>query len=369
MKGGSPRVGASAPGQRGPFGLRPYSLVPEPGEPPSPWPTLADWLAGATDAHPLWAWERHQDEAGVHLDALERLINAVDTAVRPGPAARRRGKIRDFAALNNHAQLLDLRAELAVGAALSAAGLRPALGDTSRPNPDYLVSLPSGAAAGIEVTAPSPPGMSALCVRIVHEVLGPGSTVDATLSFSRYPSRLRQPAVERVVAAVRTLAAGSPDSGTTTVELPYDLPNGDADLEPVAVRVQLAPGEGSADWEVSAGELAQPMDSATFAAFAAGSTPAKSAQGRSLDGEPVLLAADMSRYGAAWMRPAPVWAVMLARSEHFTPAYPFAGLVVFRQSLTVPAVLDPGVGINPHAPASTRAQVEELCTVLGWPFA
>jgi hypothetical protein len=369
MKGGSPHVGASAPGQRGPFGLRPYDLASTPGDPPSPWPTLAAWLADAGGAHPLWRWERHQDEEGVRagLDALETILAAVDAAVRPASESRWRGKVRDFATLNNHGQLLDLRAELAVGAAIGPAVAQLALGDTSRPNPDYLLTLPSGRSAGVEVTAPSPPGVDELCERIELEVLEDFTATDLKLSFSRYPSRIRPQDADAVVAAAHTVADGS--AAEAAVELPHDLVNGSPAMLPVSVRVQASPGEGSADWQVLAGVLTQAMESAEYAAFAAGATSAKAAQGRSLGGCPVLLAADMSRYGAAWMRRGPLWAQMLAASGHFTEGYPFAGIVVFRQSMDVPWVIEPGIGINPHLPDDQQAAVGELCEALGWPYA
>ncbi|MBM9506796.1 hypothetical protein [Actinacidiphila acididurans] len=52
---------------------------------------------------------------------------------------------------------------------------------------------------------------------------------------------------------------------------------------------------------------------------------------------------------------------MLARSEHFTTDYPFAALVVFRQSLPIPAVLDPAVGTRPITGTSTACR---FCTPL-----
>ncbi|MGW1761129.1 hypothetical protein [Streptomyces mirabilis] len=95
----------------------------------------------------------------------------------------------------------------------------------------------------------------------------------------------------------------------------------------------------------------------------------KAAQGRSLDGAPVLLAVDVSRYGAAWMRPGAVWAARLAACEHFMPDYPFAGLAVMRQSLEQPGLIDIGVGLSPHLTAADRQVLEDLCTTLGWPCA
>jgi hypothetical protein len=372
-KGSPGALGAALPGQSGPFGVRPHPLVPGPGAPASPWPTLAVWMEGAVADHPLWDLAEHQDEAGARagLDSLEVIVAAVDTALRAADTKMFREKIRDFATLRSHRQLLDLRAELAVGAALAAAGLAPVLGDTRFPNPDFLVTLSAGARAGMEVTAPAPEGIGDLVERIEDDVLAsrPGQSIK--LEFSRYPSRVRAAAADRVVAAAHGLLDGAVT--TATVDLPADVPN-DAprthpDQEPVSVRVSCGQGDGMVDWSVAAGELTQPMGSAEFAAFTAGTTPSKAKQGRSQQSAPVVLATDMSRYGSAWMRSAGVWTDMLARSEHFTADYPFAALVVFRQSLPVPAVLDPAVGINPHLPATARARVEELCQALEWPYA
>jgi hypothetical protein len=95
--------------------------------------------------------------------------------------------------------------------------------------------------------------------------------------------------------------------------------------------------------------------------FEAGRSDAKAAQGRALDGAPVLLAVDLSRYGAAWMRPGRIWAGQLAASEHFTPGFPFAALAVFRQSLHTPALPDDGVGISPHLDPAARRALKDLC--------
>ncbi|MFE5097902.1 hypothetical protein ACFRCI_48670 [Streptomyces sp. NPDC056638] len=109
------------------------------------------------------------------------------------------------------------------------------------------------------------------------------------------------------------------------------------------------------------------MSSAVYAAFEAGRGREKAAQGRSLGGVPVILAVDLSCYGAAWMRPGWVWAGQLAASEYFTSDYPFAALAVFHQSLETPAVLNAAVGISAHVDPGTRRAVQELCDTLDWP--
>ncbi|MET8682344.1 hypothetical protein ABZW18_33475 [Streptomyces sp. NPDC004647] len=73
---------------------------------------------------------------------------------------------------------------------------------------------------------------------------------------------------------------------------------------PLAITVRVEASEERSRWEVRSSELAGPLSSALYAAFEAGRSPAKAAQGRSLGGTPVVLAVDLSRYGAAWMRPA-----------------------------------------------------------------
>lgn len=120
-------------------------------------------------------------------------------------------------------------------------------------------------------------------------------------------------------------------------------------------------------WDVTAGTLTSPLEAAAYAAFEAGRGDQKAAQARSLDGSPVLLAVDVSRYGAAWMRPGRVWAGQLAASQHFTPDYPFAAIAVLLQSLDQPGLLDIGVGISPHLPAADRQILLDLCSTLGWP--
>ncbi|MFE9459487.1 hypothetical protein [Streptomyces californicus] len=111
------------------------------------------------------------------------------------------------------------------------------------------------------------------------------------------------------------------------------------------------------------------LGAAEYVVFEAGVGEQKAAQGGSLGGAPVLLVVDVSRYGAAWIRPGTVWAQRLAGCGKFTPAFPFAGIAVMRQSLDQPGLVDIGVGLSPHLLTSDRQTLQDLCTTLGWPCA
>jgi hypothetical protein len=296
------------------------------------------------------------------LDALETMIAALDGTAGSDP--RWRKKIAEFAQVSSMGQLLEMRAEFAIALALTDAGIGYQLGDTKIVNPDLLLTNPGVVYAGVEVTARAPQNINELVERM--EAVSNGR-FDVDLAFSRYPSRLQSPVVEEAATAVlaqaEALGAGSP---AVAEVIRVDDPKNAGD---VTITVQVCPGNGAVGWEVTAGVLASPLDAAEYAAFEAGRGEQKAAQGRSLDGTPVLLAVDVSRYGAAWMRPGSVWAGQLAASSHFTPDYPFAGLAVLHQSLDQPGLLDIGVGLSPHLAASDRQALQDLCGALGWPCA
>ncbi|MFF3864115.1 hypothetical protein [Streptomyces sp. NPDC002209] len=136
----------------------------------------------------------------------------------------------------------------------------------------------------------------------------------------------------------------------------------------LSVTVRLTLG-GGIRWETTAGDLQGPLASAEYAVLQAGLEDRKAEQGKALPGR-VILAVDVSRYGAAWMRPARVWASMLAQAMRTHPIaadYPFAAVAVLRQRLTDPGLTDIDVAIHPQASVGARREIEGLCEVLGWP--
>ncbi|MCP9956086.1 MULTISPECIES: hypothetical protein [Streptomyces] len=301
----------------------------------------------------------------VNLDVLEGMLDALDSAA--GGDTRWAAKRREFASLTSMGQFLEMRSEFAVACALASAGIKYELGKPGEPNPDFLILPTDGGAspvAGVEVVSAPPPGINELSERIVEE-LQPHSGLGVHMVFSRYPSRLRSAVVDEVIAAVHDQASpvavgGSPE--------PVVIDVGDVVINagPLTVTVHVRESEEWLGWEVAGADLTGPMSSALYAAVTAGRSPAKAAQGRSLDGVPVLLLVDLSRYGAAWMRSDWVWAGALAASEEVTADYPFAGIGVFQQRLGSSAVVGMGVGLSPHLGSESRQAAEELCDALGW---
>ncbi|WP_327740459.1 hypothetical protein OG749_46080 (plasmid) [Streptomyces nojiriensis] len=264
--------------------------------------------------------------------------------------------------------MLEMRGEFVVARALAGADIPFRLGRPGVPNPDFLLAGPGGAedpVAGLEVTAVSPQGIGELAERIEAEH-GAGD-VQVELEFSAYPSRLQDEVAEQVLDAVRCQAAVLAAEGqAAAVLVPVEDPK---NVVPLVVTVHTRPGSEPLTWRVGGGELQGTLASAEYAVFQAGRGAAKTEQGRSLDGAPVVLAVDISRYGGAWMRSAKVWAGRLAVSEHFGADYPFAAVAVFRQSLVTPDVLEAAVGIPAHHSPAARRTVVELCERLGWSFA
>ncbi|MET9039882.1 hypothetical protein [Streptomyces mirabilis] len=331
-------------------------------------PVLGRWLTGAGHSHPVRAMEASaatNAAVSAALDVLESMLAPLDAAaVNDAPWRKKRG---EFAQLSSMGQFLEMRAEFALSLALSDAGIGYLLGDTKVANPDLLLIDSDTVTAGIEVTARAPQNIAEVVERVEEEMAAAGGAFDVHLAFSSYPSRLQAPVADALAAAVRAqadpLTAGQAP-GPAVIEV--DDPKNAGQLE---ATIRVTPGGGTVGWEVTAGELANPLDAASYAVFEAGRGTQKAAQGASLGGAPVILAVDVSRYGAAWMRPGRVWAGQLAASPHFTPGYPFAALAVFCQSLDQPGLLNVGIGLSPHLSAHTRQQLHDLCHTLGWPSA
>ncbi|MFD9114979.1 hypothetical protein [Streptomyces bottropensis] len=328
-------------------------------------PVLQRWLTGASHTHPVRVMEAAAETNPavlVGLDALETMAAPLDTRAVGDPRWSR--KIAEFGQLTSMGQLLEMRAEFALALAFADAGIGYKLGDTKVANPDFLLTSSGAIFAGVEVTARAPQSINELVERV--EAVS-GGRFDVGLAFDRYPSRLQPEVADKAAAAVRTqadaLGAASPAvAEVIRVEDPKNA-------GPVEITVQVCPGNGAVGWEVTAGILDGPLGAAEYAAFEAGRGGQKAAQGRSLGGAPVLLVVDVSRYGAAWMRPGTVWAARLAACAYFTPDYAFAGLAVMRQSLEQPGLVDIGIGLSPHLTVTDRQVLEDLCTTLGWPCA
>ncbi|MFE6848503.1 hypothetical protein [Streptomyces sp. NPDC057686] len=138
----------------------------------------------------------------------------------------------------------------------------------------------------------------------------------------------------------------------------------------LSVTARLTLGGGIC-WEMTAGDLQGPLASAEYAALQAGLEGRKAEQGKSPAGR-VILAVDVTRCGAAWMRPARVWVSMLAQATRTHPIAadsPFAAVAVLRQRLTAPGLTEIGVAIHLQASVGAQREIEGLCEVLGWPHA
>ena len=365
-KGGAPLLGARRPGEHGPFGRYPDDDASSPGgndvslaDASGPQrPVLTCWLAPVGDRHPVRRWQERAHTEPLASSALDALENLLATAEPGDPQGWRKKQTRDFPALNTHSQLLDLRSELVVARALGLGGIDYRLGDTRVSNPDFL--LASG--VGIEVTARAPQGIDALCTALdglLERRPGTGTSV----VFDLYPSRLRDEVVTDVLRAVDDVLAAGPEHGQEPVRVRVQDPK---NVVEVVVEVRVTPGRPGVRWEVTAGDLAPGLGSAEYAVFDVANSEAKAAQGLAVQGPSVLMV-DVSRYGAAWMRPGHVWAPMLA--QRFPQVFPFGAVGVFHQSLEHPFLLDAGVAISSQISETQQGQVRALCESLGWPYA
>ncbi|MET8626654.1 hypothetical protein ABZW30_23330 [Kitasatospora sp. NPDC004669] len=293
-----------------------------------------------------------QDEpaAGVVLDSLEQLLAPLDEQVW------KKKRDEDFPALRSWGALLDFRAELVVAAEFHRANVPYALGNTKVSNPDFLLDAYG---LGLEVNSKSPSGLTDLCEEIEELLHRHHPSAGALITASVYPSRMTGDNITLVrkhVASALEAADGAAVTPLTVVV--KDSKN----VTDVHLTVALT-DQGSVNWQVEAGDLTVPLGSAEYAAVEAGRSPAKAKQGCAMPGR-VMLAVDLSRYGAAWMRPAWVWAGRLARA---IPAdFPFGALAVFRQSIEYPGILQPAVGIASHLPAEDQDRFRRLCADLSW---
>ncbi|WP_327049330.1 hypothetical protein OG320_16485 [Microbispora sp. NBC_01189] len=331
-------------------------------------PTLARWMRGAGAHHPLLGLASPEGRAASNpmqaqtLDAMENLLSVLES----DDASRwRKKRENDFPALISHSQLLDLRAELLVARALAESNVSYQLGNTKVSNPDFVVPDHD---LGVEVTAKAPPSISSLHEQ-VEGLLRDWPGVGVQLTFSLYPSRLTGQQVDELVQKVTIAARDVCQSGSTvTIRQKVDDPK---NVKPIMIEAVLRPLsagalEGRVWSQVEAGLLEDPLSSAEYAVFEIGASSAKAKQARSISGG-VILAIDLSRYGAAWMRPGAVWAGRLA--QRFTSDFPFAAIAIFRQDLRLPHIIEPAVGISSYAAPDTRRRIEQLCEILAWPHA
>ncbi|MGW6393084.1 hypothetical protein ACWFR1_21825 [Streptomyces sp. NPDC055103] len=305
------------------------------------------------------------EDAELWLGVLDQMLVDIDAIA--GEDRRWKDKRAEFAKLTSMSLLLDMRAEFTVALALARKDISYQLGDTAVRNPDFLVRDVDGTiVAGLEVTTAAPLGMTHLAERVEHELQKAElAEVAVHLTFSHYLTRLKADVQDAVIRALLDCAPTVVAGGITDpVVVECDDARVNAGQLTVTVRVETS--KDPLNWEVGSAELAGPMASAVYAALNAGVEPRKAEQGRSLTPVPVLLAVDLSRYGAAWMRSGWIWAQTLAASEYFTSDYPFAGVAVFGQSLVTPDVVDIGVAISAHIAPAARRQLESLCERLGW---
>lgn len=99
-KGGAAQLGATAPGNAGPFGIyRTETTVDR--------PVLQRWLRNASPRHPVRAWQDQDDDHYRALDAFEEILSGL--AARD--AGRWKKKQPDFTARTTVGLLLNDRAE------------------------------------------------------------------------------------------------------------------------------------------------------------------------------------------------------------------------------------------------------------------
>jgi hypothetical protein len=180
------------------------------------------------------------------------------------------------------------------------------------------------------VTGKTPEGVLQL-YDAIEVALEPTPNASVHLVFSRYPVWVNHEHRERIVEQVVAIASQVDRTGTGGVF--WEDVDDRKNAGPIKIGIQVLPvprlGQGfKISWETEAGDLSTPMSAVEHAVFAIGEEPAKRSQAASM---PTLLAVDVSRIGAGWIRPPNVWAQMLRAG--MPAAFPFAGLAVVTPSL------------------------------------
>jgi len=312
-------------------------------------------MTGASELHPLRPLLQ-VDEPFVAgwLSTLDRILQQLD-AQSPD---RIKNKRREFCDLRTEQGFLEWRAEIVVAVKIGRAGLSFAFGDSSMPNPDLVIDQCN---LGVEVTGKTPEGVIHLYDEIEAALRDtPNSSVH--LVFSRYPVRVNREHRDSIVQAVTTAARKAETSreGAAFSETVDDPKN--AGTVVIGIQVLPVPRLGTGHrvtWETQAGDLSVPLSSVEHAVFAIGGEPAKRRQAESM---PTLLAVDVTRLGAGWIRPPHVWAQMLRAGM---PAdFPFAGLAVITPKLDDEDT-EIGLAVSSNATAEARRSVESFAEAMG----
>lgn len=294
------------------------------GEVQSNRPTLTEWMKGASARHPLH--ELRDDplpDAAEILDRFDELLATVELAA----PARWQGKRRDFRRVTTEQQLLELRGEFVIAAKLARSGTSFDFGTPGISNPDLILR---DAEVGVEVTGKTPEGVQHLYEEIDVMLRNlPGCAV--TLWFSDYPVRIRAGERRDLLERVRAIAenvATVRHGGVAELRV-EDPRNGSS----IAIQATVLPVPRLArglrvTWETDGGPLGPALAAVEREVLSVLDNPQKR---RQADSMPTLLAVDIARLGAGWMRPPKVWASALA--EAIPHDCPFVGLAVFMNAL------------------------------------
>lgn len=317
------------------------------------WPVLSFWMEGANADHPLWPLLLATPPAVIGIvDSLEAILAVLEHA-RP---TRLPSKRKAFRQLRVESQLLEMRSELMIAAMLGDAGRSFVLGRNGSSNPDLVLDT----GLGIEVTAKGPEGIADLYEEI-EEALRPLQRYSVTLRFSDYPLRLRSEVRSALVDAIRAIALereGSGEGGVAVCEVVDPRNGSDVLVQAVVLPTSTLVHGLRVTWEVDSGPIGPALAAVEAEVLEVLEQPRKRRQALSM---PTVLAVDLARLGAGWMRPPEVWARSLASS--IPASCPFVALAVFVGSLdksdTVLAL-----AIAPSASEADRELLDSLASDL-----
>jgi hypothetical protein len=317
------------------------------------WPTLSSWMPNAATDHPLCAVIRDAD-AGYSdvIDAFEKLVASVESA----SPTRWQSKRRDFRRLRTERQLLEMRAELVLAARLVNSGVDFAFGEHNVPSPDLVLEM----GIGIEVTARAPEGVQDL-YEALDDFLRGSRHASVTLRFSSYPVRIRDEDREALLADLRQIVVRTESGGEGGIaeRVVVDGRNGSTvQVQAVVLPVPRLKDGLRVSWEVDAGPLEQPLGAVESTVLSVFDDDQKRRQAQSM---PTILAVDIARLGAGWLRPPRVWAQRLAAL--MPPDTPFVGLAVFVPSLDRTDA-DVALSVSPSATPGERASINSLARAL-----
>lgn len=312
----------------------------------SAYPTLAAWLQGAGEDHPIVRLSMNQEQLDRMAAPLEVIINTLELA-NPSRLPGRRKSFR-----TNFQQFLDIRVELNAAFHVARAGIPFSFGregGNSPSAPDFSCDL-DGIPVHIEVTAKSPEGIGNL-----HDEL------EAELNDCDVYVTLKVPSILRISedarkATVRQIRDACQQMTSTTALVVLPDVGGSALLE------KPSPFHGTyVVWMSDFGSDVGPSEEIFREAV-------REKKRQSLNGnwpKETLLIIDAARLGhAAWSRPVGVWAGRLPQLDLEWQTLPFLGVAIVFSTLTAAGFhggAAPRPGLNPHE----LAIFEDLCRRLG----